>query len=124
MRPALRENEHAVSAVDRTSDYLLRTPPAVEGRGVDPVDPDVERSMDGANSVALILRAPVHPPGSGRGADRRRPNPDRRDRKIAFSEASHLHEQPQRVDTQVYAGRLRSPPFTTESDRIPQDLGR
>ena len=64
-RPALREHEHVLATAERPPDDLLRAAPPVEGRGVDPVHPQVERGVERPHRVALVLRAPVHPPDPG-----------------------------------------------------------
>ena len=90
-RPALGEHEDVVAAAQRTPDDLLRAAPAVERRGVDPVDAAVESGVDRAHGVAFVLRAPVHPPDAGTRTDRGSADAHRSDLEIARTEPSPLH---------------------------------
>ena len=47
-----------LSALQGTSDHFLGMPQAVDGGGVDPVDAEVKRAMDGGDGVVIVLRTP------------------------------------------------------------------
>ena len=54
--PALREDEGVVAPTgNRAPDELLCSSPAVERRGIDPVHAEIERGVDGADGVTLVV---------------------------------------------------------------------
>ena len=74
--PALGEDERPlVEADDRAPDDLLGLAEAVLGRGVDPVDVELERALDRRDRVVVVLVAPAP-------VVRRRLSPKRRDRRV------------------------------------------
>ena len=43
---------------DRAAYHLFRVAQSVDGRGVDPVDAQIERAMNGGDGVVVVLRTP------------------------------------------------------------------
>ena len=95
-RAALGEDQHVVSPVERTADDLLRAAPPIERRRVDPVQAEVERRVDSANRLRLVLRSPPHRPVASR-PDRRGADADRRD--LHVRERTRLHDETLRAGT-------------------------
>ena len=82
------------AAFERASDDLLGVAEAVLRRGVDPVDPEVERVVDGRDRLFVVLRAPA--PVVVGAADRPRAEADAGDLEARGPELSRLHEPPSR----------------------------
>src|SRR5580765_1163136 len=91
--PALREDEDiATASFESAGDDLLGAAPTVEGRGVDPVDAQVERMSNRANRRRIVLRSPPDGPVTAR-ADRRGPDSDRGQLQIGGAELPSLHTE-------------------------------
>ena len=76
--PALGEDERAVRhALERPRHHLLGVAQAVDGGGVDPGHPGVERRVDGRDRLLVVLRTPAERPVTA--PDRPRAEADRGD---------------------------------------------
>ena len=67
----------AGAALDGAADNLFGMAKSIDRRGVDPVDAAVERGVDGADGVVVVLRSPGE--GEASAADGPRANAERRD---------------------------------------------
>src|SRR5262249_11518139 len=89
-RRALREHERPVGHVPQGPlDHGLRVAETVGPRGVDPVDAVLERAVDRADRVRVVLRAQALDPVAA--ADRPRPEADRRELEARVAELTVLH---------------------------------
>src|SRR5215472_970050 len=75
--------------VKRAGHHFLGMPQAVNGRGIDPVDAEIECRLDGGDRIAVVLRTPGPLPT----ASSHRPcaNPDGGNPQVALSELPGLH---------------------------------
>ena len=81
----LRGQDDAVAAAarERLADYLLRLAARVDVRGVDEVDPRVERPVDDADRLVVVRVAP--------GAEHHRAEAERADADAGAAERAVLH---------------------------------
>src|SRR5262249_4626492 len=83
------EQDPLTPSADRASDQLFGAPPAIERRGIDPIDAAIQSGVDRADGSLFVLRPPRDPPRRGR-ADRRGTNADRRDLEITLAKRSQV----------------------------------
>ena len=88
---ALREHVRplALPLRQRPRDHLLRATQPVDGRGIDPVDAEIERGVDGSHRVVVLLAAPAELPVAatdGPGAEA-----DGSDVEVRVTEGSFFH---------------------------------
>src|SRR5262249_41089027 len=118
-RAALREHEDLVAPTEGAAHDPLRASPAVERRRVDPVHAGVERRVDRADRLGLVLRPPPNGPVAP-GADRRRADADWRD--LYVGERSRLHAAdatcPRYCNVDKYAWRIASPQKSATTEPI------
>ena len=88
---ALREHEHVVTdrvGAERPPDDLLGVTEAVDRRGVDPVDPELDRAPDRGDRLVVVDRSPPEPP---RPADAPGAEADHAERRAVPAEAPRPH---------------------------------
>jgi hypothetical protein len=86
---AFGEHQHALAPLaDHLADDLLRVAEAIDGGGVDPVDPGVEGPVHGSDGLVVVLGSPAEGP---RATDRPRTDADRGDARAVAAEVAELH---------------------------------
>src|SRR5215212_11173823 len=82
---ALREDQDSVAlALECLPNQLFGTAPAIEGRGIDPIDATIQGGVDRVDGRPFVLRPPRDTPRWGR-ANWRRTNAHRRNPKVTLT---------------------------------------